>query len=270
MSAYPAAVHPRVLDYDAKGEGRPVVLVPGGLTGWLSWIPHQERLSGRYRAIRVQPVHNELGSRGEIVEPGYDDEVERECLRLTLDELEAGPIDIAAWSGGARSAIELAQTYPERVRSLTLIEPPTTWAIRGDPEMEREIARLDAYIRRIAGKPVSEDDLAEFLQIAGFVRDRDEGSSHPAWERWLPHRATLASQGDLGRKERTLAELASFDRPVLLVKGTVSSDWLRRIVDALGAAYPNSTVLDLPGSHACHIESIDAFMEALERHLAAA
>ena len=40
--------------------GDPIVLVPGGLTGWLSWIPHQERLAATRRAIRVQPVHNEL------------------------------------------------------------------------------------------------------------------------------------------------------------------------------------------------------------------
>lgn len=54
------AVEPRVLQHDVQGQGEPIVLVPGGLTGWLSWIPHQERLAGRYRAIRVQPIHNEL------------------------------------------------------------------------------------------------------------------------------------------------------------------------------------------------------------------
>jgi hypothetical protein len=45
-------VEPRVLGHDAKGEGEPIVLVPGGLTGWLSWVPHQERLSVRYHTIR--------------------------------------------------------------------------------------------------------------------------------------------------------------------------------------------------------------------------
>jgi hypothetical protein len=40
---------------DTKGEGRPLVLVGGGLTGWLSWNPHQERLAAqrRERAISV-------------------------------------------------------------------------------------------------------------------------------------------------------------------------------------------------------------------------
>jgi hypothetical protein len=46
---------PRVLQYDVKGEGEPLVLVPGGLTGWLSWIPHAERLAATRKTIRVQP-----------------------------------------------------------------------------------------------------------------------------------------------------------------------------------------------------------------------
>lgn len=33
---------------------------------------------------------------------------------------------------------------------------------------------------------------------------------------------------------------------------------------------PNATVVELDGDHACHIESIDAFLEAFEKHLASA
>jgi hypothetical protein len=57
-------VQPRALTYDSIGTGEPVVLVPGGLTGWLSWIPHRARLASTRTAIRVQPIHNELESAG--------------------------------------------------------------------------------------------------------------------------------------------------------------------------------------------------------------
>jgi len=33
------------MKFDITGAGEPVVLVPGGLTGWLSWKPHAEQLS---------------------------------------------------------------------------------------------------------------------------------------------------------------------------------------------------------------------------------
>lgn len=63
-------MEPRVLRYEDSGQGEPLVLVPGGLTGWLSWIPHQGRLAGRYRVVRVQPIHNELGSAAIPDSPG--------------------------------------------------------------------------------------------------------------------------------------------------------------------------------------------------------
>jgi len=32
----------------------PIVLVPGGLSGWVSWKPHAEIFSKNHRVIRVQ------------------------------------------------------------------------------------------------------------------------------------------------------------------------------------------------------------------------
>ncbi|HUR17352.1 MAG TPA: hypothetical protein VMZ51_00255 [Acidimicrobiales bacterium] len=98
-------VEPKVLRCDDRGRGEPIVMVPGGLTGWLSWIPHQEHLVDRYRVIRVQPIHNELGSSGERGQPGYTADIEREALRMTLDELELDRPHLAGWSGGKKSAL---------------------------------------------------------------------------------------------------------------------------------------------------------------------
>ncbi|MGI8423967.1 MAG: hypothetical protein ACR2NO_07645 [Chloroflexota bacterium] len=60
-------MEPSVLQHDVKGQGNPIVLVPGGLTGWLSWIPHQERLSRQRQVIRVQPIYNQLGGASEAL-----------------------------------------------------------------------------------------------------------------------------------------------------------------------------------------------------------
>jgi hypothetical protein len=78
-------MEPRVLQFDDRGAGDPLVLVPGGLTGWLSGMPDQQRLASRHRVIRVQPIHNELGWQGVPGDPGYTAQIERESLRLTLD-----------------------------------------------------------------------------------------------------------------------------------------------------------------------------------------
>ena len=261
----------RVLAYDVRGEGDTLVLVPGGLTGWLSWVPHAQRLSATRKTIRVQPIHNELGSAEALGDPSYTAETERESLRLTLDDLALASADFAGWSGGGRALIEFALAHRERVRTLTLVEPAAYWVLEQLGEPDEEVERLNGFMHGLAGGDVSESDLSEFLQLAGFVTSAAEAHSHPNWKRWVPHRMALSwSFEALDHPARTIEELPCLDAPVLLVKGTTTAEWLGRVVDALAERLPNASVLELPGDHACHIQSIDAFLDALDGHLSAA
>jgi pimeloyl-ACP methyl ester carboxylesterase len=256
------------LQHDVRGEGDPLVFVPGGLTGWVSWIPHAERLSATRRTIRVQPIHNELGSAGQPGDPSYTAETERESLRLTLEELDIDAADFAGWSGRGRALIEFALAHPARVRTLTLVEPAAYWVLEQLGEAGGEVERLNEFMHGLAGREVSEADLSEFVELAGFVTSAAEARAHPNWERWLPHRMALSwSFEALDHPDRAVEDLATLDSPVLLVKGTATAEWLRRVVDVLAERLPNATAVELPGDHACHIQSIDAFIEALERHL---
>lgn len=263
-------MEPRVLNHHSLGEGEPVVLVPGALTGWLSWIPHQERLAARYRAIRVQPVHNELGSAGAPGDPGYTAVTERESLRLTLDALGLKRPHLVGWSGGGKSALEFAMEYPGRLRSLTLVEPAVYWILEQLGDSLDEVERANT-LHRLFGREVTEDDLAHFLQLAGFVPSADVARSHPSWERWLGHRMALSWQGEaVDHPQRTVKELTNVTCPTLLTKGTQTSPWLKRVVDVLGERLANATIAEFDGDHAHHIERIDAFLATLEAHLARA
>ena len=258
------AVEPRVLHYAVDGEGEPVVLVPGGLTGWLSWIPHAERLAETRKPIRVQPIHNELGSAGQLGEAGYTWETERESFRLTLDELELERADLAGWSGGGRALVEFTLAYPERVRTLTLVEPAAYSFLDDDPDVER----LNDFMDGLAGKEVTEEDLAQFLHLAGFVTRVEDARDHPGWSGWLGHRMTLSWQPrQLSYLPRSVDELEGTFCPVLIVKGSSTAPWLSRVADLLAVRIPNAELLELPGDHACHIQSMDAFLEGMERHL---
>ena len=187
-------MEPRVLRYDDRGEGEPIVLVPGGLTGWLSWIPHQQRLVARYRVIRVQPIHNELGSAGQPGQPGYTAEVEREALRMTLDALELDRPHLAGWSGGGKALLEFATEYPDRARTLTLVEPAAYWVLEQLGDQDKVLAELNPFLHRLCGRDVTEDDLATFLEYAGFVSSRSEAREHPNWDRLVSHRLVLSWQ----------------------------------------------------------------------------
>lgn len=263
-------MEPRALKHEIGGDGEPVVLVPGGLTGWLSWIPHAERLSARWRTVRVQPIHNELGSAGQPGEPGYTAEIERECLRMTLDALGIETAHFAGWSAGGKALIEFALAYPGRARSLTLVEPGAFWVLEQLGEADPDVERTNAFLHSLFGKDVTEDDLAAFLSAAGLASSKEEARSDPYWERAVPHRMALSWYSEeYDRSGRSVEELADIHCPVLLVKGSVTTAGEKRVVDILGERLPNATVLELPGDHASHIQSIDAFLGAFEKHLAA-
>lgn len=259
---------PRVLLHDIVGAGEPLVLVPGGLTGWVSWEPHQPLLGVDRRAIRVQPIHNELGSAGQPGQPGYSAEVARESLRLTLDALDIDRADFAGWSAGGEALIDFASTHPDRVRSLTLVEPASYWILDEVDEADARLTEFIGYLESLTGKTITEDDLALFLVHAGFVEDLSQARAQPYWERALPHRMTLSwLSKELMRSPRTLEDLAVIDCPVLLTKGTTTEDWEKRVVDTLGRSLPDARVVELEGSHAHHIESMEAFIEELNIHL---
>lgn len=261
-------MRPRPLKVDVAGEGEPVVLVPGGLTGWVSWIPHQERLAGRYRAIRVQPIHNEMGSAGIPGDPTYTREVERECMRLTIEEMEIDSLHLVGWSAGGKTALDFALSAPEMITSLTLVEPAAYWVLDEVGELDPELRQFIRYLHSLAGHTITEDDLATFLAKAGFAADPEAARRDSYWERALPHRMALSwlSEDVMGSDWR-LADLARLRAPVLVTKGTRTETWERRVVDLLGEHLPNARVVDIEGTHAHHIESIEGFLDELETQL---
>lgn len=78
-------------------------------------------------------------------DPGYTAQIERESLRLTLDGLDLERPSLAGWSGGGLALIEFAIEYPERVRSLTLVEPAAYWVLE---RLGERVDDVDAIRRR--------------------------------------------------------------------------------------------------------------------------
>ncbi len=262
---------PRVLKHDVLGVGEPLILVPGGLTGWVSWIPLQERLARRRKAIRVQPIYNELGSAGQPRHPGHSRHIEQESLRLTLEELEIEWADFAGWSAGGKLLLDFAAVHQDMVRSLTLIEPAAYWILEELGDTDARLEEANRYLWGLAGREITEEDLEVFLASAGFVDGPGRVRDDPYWERALPHRMTLSwLDEEFMRSDLRAGDLSEIGSPTLITKGTRTDPWERRVVDFLGAYLPHARVAEFEGGHAHHIENIDAFVAEIEGHLQSA
>lgn len=253
------------------GSGEPLLLIGGGLTGWQSWTPHQERLAESRLAVRVQPLIVQLGLDDLPVGEGYSVKRESAALAAAANAVHAtGPLDVVAWSYGGHVALDFALDNPERVRTLTLIEPPAFWVLQalGDPLYESERQVLQPLADSVRDD-VSEADLVAFVRYASIGPPDVAPQTLPQWPVWMEHRRSLRGQFDAEFNHRdTIERLRQFDRPVLLVKGRGSTPALHRITDGLATTLPRATLVEFDGRHAPHIVEMDAFLDALKTFLA--
>jgi pimeloyl-ACP methyl ester carboxylesterase len=252
---------------DVAGHGDPIVLVPGGVSGWLSWIPHAARLSEHRMAVRVQLRSVELAEAGEPYPSDYGTLTEREALRATVDALRLDRFDLAGWSYGAHVALAFTLAYPERVRTLTIIEPPAVWVSRESGHSSPELAASERFDRSMAGRTITVDDLKGFLVRAGFGQPGDDFEAMPSWATWVRNRQVVSANHTIWDYTDSLDRLRVLDVPVLAVKGTQTTADLAAIVDDIVTAVPDATLLELPGDHACHLQNFDRFLDELEAHL---
>lgn len=254
--------------HEVTGQGEPILLMPGGLSGWLSWIPFAERLSKERMVVRAQLRSIELAEAGEPLPDDYDGTLtERDALLATVDELGLDSFDLAGWSHGGAVALALALECPERVRTLTLIEPAAFWILRETGRATDALAETEAYDHSMMGREITVQDLKDFLVRVGFGAPGDDFESLPTWPVWVRNRQVLSTSGTLYAYTDSLYRLRALDIPVLAVKGTDTTEHLATVVDDLAAAVPRGRLLELSGGHACHIQNIDRFLEELDVHI---
>ena len=240
------------------------MLVPGGLTGWDGWFPLVPALSASRRVIRIQLIANAEGMAGHIGDPSYDTDLERESMLLTLDSLGIEDMHLVGWSNGARAALDFALAFPDRIRTLTAIEPAAYWLV--DDETAQTVSEL---IAGCAGRECSEEDVRRFLVGVGVAGPDTDFEALPQWDFWVSCRQVLSWYGAraLRSAEAGIEDFERLEVPTLLIRGTRTAPWLRDVIDVLRSGLPNSKVAELTGGHASMLESPEPFLGALNKHV---
>jgi len=253
------------LQVKVKGEGAPILLVPGGLTGWRSWEPFVEIFSSQKReVISVQLLSVEYGIENKKLPDNFSVKTESQALAATLDSLGYYyPIDIVAWSFGALASLDFALDHPDRIRTLTLIEPPAFWVLRENEQLDAKTRNTLNFFESLHGN-ITDDMLEAFLKEAGFVKPGESARDLPQWQQWLPFKQSLRNCPSVVTHRDDLKRLQQLKSPVLLVKGTGSSLFFHKIIDGLDSSFPNSRVIELPEGHVPHIVSRDKFLPELK------
>lgn len=245
--------------WEARGEGRPLLLIQGlGYARW-SWDPIVPALAERYRVIAFD--NRGIGESDKPAGPYTAREMAADSLQV-LDEAGAGRAHVLGASLGGMIAQELAVAQPGRVDKLVLCctHPglPHGFAM---PEVSvrlfAEAASLppEEALRRFVENALGDDPPAALVEE--LYRRRLANPPDPAgWQ------AQAAAGMTFAGVEKTIAA------PTLLVTGTADNVIDARNSDVLAERIPGARVERLEGlGHLFFWEAPDRFVRLVEGFL---
>ncbi|MFN2462480.1 MAG: alpha/beta fold hydrolase [Candidatus Dormibacteria bacterium] len=153
------------LHVDDFGQGVPAVFVHGSFGWGLDTFPDQRALSDSYRVMLID--RRGFGRSSPIAAGGWP--VDSEDLADLLADL--GSAHLVGQSYGAVVALVMASRYPERVRSLVVIEPPAFGLAQDDPYVKATTQLLGPVFER-ASTMSAREFLEAWAAATGMTEER--------------------------------------------------------------------------------------------------
>ena len=263
MNAQQARDNALVLETFIEGTGSTVVMLAGGPYGATGFETHAKTLAPHFRVVRLQTLIADRAHKKGTLPASYSLDMESAAVARTLDALGiAGPAHIVGEAFGAMVALDFALDHPQRVRTLTLFEPPAFWvmpeaAIAADTGMSAAVAVTRELLP--SADPTN-DQVSAFMCVMGTCGAElpDEGSTE--LKNWDALRAVLRGFSIVPAHRDSIDRLKAFTKPVLLVAGSETVDFHRRINDRLAASLPSARQTTVTGGHTALAAGRDEFL----------
>jgi pimeloyl-ACP methyl ester carboxylesterase len=161
-----------VLTYDVRSSDTstyPVLLIIGSPMGASGFVTLASHFTDR-TVVTYDPRGADRSRRTDGAAETTPDEHADDLHRL-ISELDAGPVDIFASSGGAVNALALVAQHPEQVRTLVAHEPPASQEL---PDREAVLAAC-ADIRQTYQASGSGPAMAKFIALVSYQGELSPG-----------------------------------------------------------------------------------------------
>src|SRR4030095_4505864 len=218
--------------HEVHGEGRPVVLLPGGFAGGSSWAAQAPVLARS--GYRVHVPERRGHAHTPDVPGSFTYGVMADDTVAYLDGVVGGPAHLVGWSDGPVVGLLVAQRRPDLVDRLVLIGQYYN-------SSGRVTGGLDELLR--AGG----DQVMSFLR-AGYDPVSPDGPDH------FPVVYAKMMQMLATEPELDLVSLAAVGAPTLVLQGDRDEVTLEHGA-AVAAALPQGRLAVLPGTHLLPIEN---------------
>jgi 3-oxoadipate enol-lactonase len=251
--------------YDARGEGRAVLLLHAFPLGLSMWAAQAEALSSAHRVVRFD-------ARGFGGSPPGDGPLTMERIAddaaALLDQLGIERVVVAGCSMGGYAAFAFVRRHPERLGGLVLQDT------RAGADTEAAKANRHALARRILteGAPAAVEALLPKLLGETTHRDRPETVARVRdWILATSPRGIANALHGLAAREDSRATLAAIRVPTLVLVGEEDVLTPPSEAEAIARAVPGARLVAVPkAGHLANLENparlnaaLVAFLDAL-------
>ena len=216
----------------------PVILLPGGILP--AGPAYQALLAELGDDVDARAKDLEMYAGERIPPPGYSLETEVEGVLRVAGEASFETFHLVGYSAGGASSLAFASRYPERLRSLALMEP--AWAGR-EGQTPEEAAVYDRF--RVIPELTPDGIMPAFVrtQLADGVEPPPPPSGPPP--PWMPSRLVGIGgfMAAFDAYQPDLEVFRRFQRPVYFaLGGRGNPDLYARIAARLGDIFPDFTL----------------------------
>ena len=249
------------LVYERRGSGEPLLLLHGLFGSWRNLRPLGQMLADK-REVFLVDLRNH-GDSPHDTQVGYG-AMAADLLELT-DQLDLRRVDLLGHSMGGKVAMEFAVRYPDRARSLVVLDispaqsPPDHEGIlralaAADPASAGTREEIDRRLQSEIPSPA----VRQFL-LTNLVRD---GSGY----RWRMNLEALRhSYADL---LAPVGNDGAFEGPALFLRGARSTHLPDEDIPLVRRIFPHARIDTIADAgHWVHVDAPGAVFEEVERFL---
>ena len=259
------------LESFSEGTGPTIVMLGGGTPGAAEFAPHAHALASSFRVVRLQTLNIDRSQKRQPLPSGYSVKLESAAMARSLDQLGlTTPVDLVGHSFGALVALDFPLDHADRVRTLVLAEPPAFWVV--SPEELHATADMRAMyeLGREFG-PTDEptdEQYVRFLCALGNCGVKPPSRTEAGWEEWVSRRSALRGLSVVSAHVDDINRLKTFRRPVLIVTGSNTVSFHRRINEILATHFPMVERVELPGGHGASASAQEEFVNKMRAFIA--
>lgn len=234
-----------------EGEGIPIVMLAGGTADMSGFALPSKELSGNYKVIRMEHFNVQYATEGLFLPKNYSVGMESEAIKYNLDSLHIKePIVLVGHSYGGVIALDFALNYPNRIRSLVLIEPPVFGMAEAKNESPEGMKKMQKLVKELTPQADITEDQVERFRCALLNCDSFSIRQHPQWATWVKQKNRLRGLSAIGKFKMSLKKLHQFQKPVLIITGTETVTFHKRIDELLTEAFPFARQIIIQSGHA--------------------